>query len=331
MRKTTLIAIILFFLSYGASFAQGGSSSAEPAFAINSQTLIVGDDGNVIDFSRFISLQPGKDYGNITPKFSDSGELISITIELLRPLTQPLATTTPKPKPATKPVNTPRPTTAPSKPVKKFRFTTASELKGLYAPYYEETGLDGKVYSSNTMAGKVVVVKFWFTACAPCIREIPELNRLVSKFSGKDDVVFIAPATDDREKVLKFLQRRPFKYKVLADAFDIHGGFKVAGYPTHLVINKSGYVQEVITGENIFTGKILEDAITKARLMEYDDQSIDIVQGQVYYNDGVTVVKDENGKILSKQEYLTMMGAGGYNLFRKIKVSGREEYVLIKQ
>ena len=43
---------------------------------------------------------------------------------------------------------------------------------------HELKGLDGKTLPMASLKGEVVVINFWATWCAPCRRELPELNSL---------------------------------------------------------------------------------------------------------------------------------------------------------
>src|SRR5947199_6002703 len=66
------------------------------------------------------------------------------------------------------------------------------------------------------LKGKVVVLEFWATWCAPCIASIPHLNELAERFRN-DDVVFIALTDEPRATVEPFLKRRPIKGWVALD------------------------------------------------------------------------------------------------------------------
>src|SRR4051812_43635177 len=60
------------------------------------------------------------------------------------------------------------------------------------APAFSLTSLEGERFDLAALRGKVVVLNFWFTGCAPCVAEFGKLNGLVNKFKNKE-VVFIAP------------------------------------------------------------------------------------------------------------------------------------------
>ncbi len=345
--RTIFIFVLLFFGASFQCFPQGLNldGNGRPQFNISSSTLILDGEGNSIDFSTFIKLNPGIDYKDLHPKFNATGDLESITIQLLRPLT--------KPKPVTVTRSTPvytsnsYPTTTISSPTttrtytpppkvervttertKKFRFTTAKELEGLQAPFFSEKDIYGKEYNSTNLLGKIVVIKFWFLRCGPCLEEIPQLNQLVSRYQNNPNVKFLAAATDDYEDVKKFLTKKDFKYTMLYDTYDIHGDFKVAGYPTHMVIHKNGTVAKVYTGKNSNLANSISKVIEQAMLLQSDDKSMKEVPQPLYTIDKVFKAKEG---ILSKKQYLEKLASGLYSVFLKEKIDGRTEYYLMKK
>ncbi len=329
--------------------AQSNSTpqSSTPTFNINSQTLILDTEGNYIDFKTFISLQPDIDYADLQPKFDDKGNLQKITITLLRKkimvkeVASNSTTTTPHKATATHTPNktvtysnkspnstTQTPTTS-TNTNKKFRFTTAKELEGKFAPYFKEQDEKGNSYSSASLAGKVIVIKFWFLKCGPCLEEIPQLNTLVDKYKKNKDVTFLAAATDESQDIIKFLQKKSFKYTILANSYNIHGDFKVAGYPTHLIIYKSGMVGRVFTGKNSSVMKNLEIEIEKGLLMLSDDKSLEELKENVTFTSDL-IVRAEEGYQLTENEYNKKISTNQYKSYKRIKVNGREEIFLVK-
>lgn len=62
-----------------------------------------------------------------------------------------------------------------------------------------------------------VLVNFWASWCAPCIEEMPELQRFAAS-QGDSGVQVIGIALDDRDAVLRFLDKVPVQYPVYLDA-----------------------------------------------------------------------------------------------------------------
>jgi len=90
--------------------------------------------------------------------------------------------------------------------------------------------------------GKVVVVNFWTTWCAYCALMESMLADLRTKYSGRDDVVFIAVNADEDETVVApFLKdQKPGGALVFADG--VNRAFHVESIPTVLVLDKGGKI-----------------------------------------------------------------------------------------
>lgn len=115
------------------------------------------------------------------------------------------------------------------------------------APPFRVTTLSGETMDRAGLDGKVVVLNFWFTACAPCVVEMPSLNGLVQEFA-EQPVVFLAPAIDDEENLRSFLKDHEFLYRVVPDAGELHGEFEVSAYPTHMIVDREGRIRHVLSG-----------------------------------------------------------------------------------
>ena len=70
----------------------------------------------------------------------------------------------------------------------KARFEKSDQiLKGLIgckAPDFDVTTITGERIKLAELKEKIVVVNFWFKACAPCIAEMPALNKLADEFKN---------------------------------------------------------------------------------------------------------------------------------------------------
>ncbi|MCE4064670.1 TlpA family protein disulfide reductase [Chryseobacterium gleum] len=56
---------------------------------------------------------------------------------------------------------------------------------GKKAPEITMAKADGTAFSLSTLKGKIVLIDFWATWCAPCVEEQPELKALYDTYSDK--------------------------------------------------------------------------------------------------------------------------------------------------
>ncbi|MDX2303684.1 MAG: TlpA disulfide reductase family protein [Microscillaceae bacterium] len=95
---------------------------------------------------------------------------------------------------------------------------------------------------------KITVLNFWFAACKPCIREIPELNALVARYQDNPDVVFLAISILPHG-VKSVAQNYKFAYQIAVDeSQEIAKMYEVSSYPCHIVIDSSGKIVFYKTG-----------------------------------------------------------------------------------
>ena len=127
---------------------------------------------------------------------------------------------------------------------------------GIPAPDFETKDINGNTIKLSDLKGKIVVLNFWFTTCPPCIMEIPELNKIASKYK-KSGVEFLAITFDDKNKVTNFLKEHPFYYTPISDSKLVRK-YGISGFPTSILIDKEGKIMFKKTG--IFT-RALEEAV----------------------------------------------------------------------
>ena len=82
-------------------------------------------------------------------------------------------------------------------------------LRARRAPDPSLKSLDGQSRKLSTLRGKIVVVNFWATWCAPCQEELPRLAQIAQSYAGKS-VEFVLISIDqpkDRAKIPAVLDR----------------------------------------------------------------------------------------------------------------------------
>ncbi len=113
------------------------------------------------------------------------------------------------------------------------------------APLETFAALDGTRLRLADFKGRVVVLNFWATWCAPCIREMPSLDRLQAAVGDRGLAVLAVSIDRGGAKVV-----RPFAKRLglerLALYLDAKGAlfqaFGVTGLPTTFLIDRQGGV-----------------------------------------------------------------------------------------
>ena len=108
---------------------------------------------------------------------------------------------------------------------------------------------DGTKADWPFLHGKVVVLEFWATWCAPCIAEIPHLNELAASVADKN-VQFIAIDDEDPSVVKEFLGKKHMAGWVGLDTSSkVFSDFGVEERPTTIVIDPEGRVAAITSPE----------------------------------------------------------------------------------
>lgn len=125
---------------------------------------------------------------------------------------------------------------------------------GTKPPDFELTGIDGKSVSLAQFHGKVVLLNFWATWCAPCVSEMPSLQRLYQKYHDKG-LEIVAVAVDSPDQVKKFVQENGITFPVLLDPEgEIPPKLGISGFPETFFLDKNGNFvafNDPVTGEKL--------------------------------------------------------------------------------
>jgi len=124
------------------------------------------------------------------------------------------------------------------------------------APRFSYTLLDGARASSDALRGKVVLVNFWATSCASCVKEMPQLVAMHRQFQARGlETLAVAMSYDAPASVADFAQSRGLPFGVVIDNTGaIAKAFPgVQGTPTTFVIDKHGAIAKRIVGEPDFS------------------------------------------------------------------------------
>lgn len=112
-------------------------------------------------------------------------------------------------------------------------------------PEFELKDTKGRVWTRDDFEGRKVVVNFWYTGCKPCIYEMTELSRWVSRYP---DVLFVAMTFQTAEQIERTVMERKFKFHQLVEAWAVENAVGLGSYPLTLVLDEECRVVLVEAG-----------------------------------------------------------------------------------
>lgn len=116
--------------------------------------------------------------------------------------------------------------------------------------------INGKLLLSNgdsivlsQQKGKVIILDFWYRRCPPCIKLMPELNKLYELYQMDEILIVGINDFDSKESVNQYFSFKEYNYlssyKTSQNFSEIVG---VSAFPTTVVIDTEGEIIEVFTG-----------------------------------------------------------------------------------
>jgi thiol-disulfide isomerase/thioredoxin len=122
------------------------------------------------------------------------------------------------------------------------------------APDFSGTTLSGAKFSLSSYRGRVVVINFWGSWCAPCRSEAPTLGVLSQQYQSKGVQFVGVDIRDSPASAEAFLRNFSISYPSLNDPADeialaFRGTVPPAAIPSTLVIDRTGHIAGRIIGQ----------------------------------------------------------------------------------
>jgi peroxiredoxin len=117
------------------------------------------------------------------------------------------------------------------------------------APDFSLHAMSGPNMRLKDQRGRVVMVNFWATWCAPCRQEMPQLNRLYEKYRSSGFVLLGVNVDEDSSKAAEVAAKLGITFPVLLDADkSVSKLYDLSTMPSTVLIDRDGKVRYVHRG-----------------------------------------------------------------------------------
>lgn len=142
--------------------------------------------------------------------------------------------------------------------------------------------INGNQHDFESIGSKIIVLDFWFTTCAPCIKEMPEMNKLKEEF-GTNNVAWFGVTYDNKEKVNRLLSKVQFDFTIVPNSQHLVDRFGIKFFPTTLIIDENRKI--------VYTGSFFKH---NNRLEEIKTELTKLVKAKKYSVDAGPALQMEN-------------------------------------
>jgi thiol-disulfide isomerase/thioredoxin len=122
--------------------------------------------------------------------------------------------------------------------------------RGSVTPSFRLPSLAGGEVEIASYRGRLVLLNFWATWCAPCVAEMPSLERLHRTLSAEGLAVVTVAADEDEADVRRFVASYGLTLPVLRDpgGRDAAAAYRTTGYPETFLLDRQGALLEHTVG-----------------------------------------------------------------------------------
>ena len=144
--------------------------------------------------------------------------------------------------------------------------TTPETINAQPAPDFAFSDITGRTgYRLSDFKGKTVILHFWATWCAPCVKEYPKLTASVRGL--KKDIVVLAISSDaDIKTIRTFIDKTDPESRNQKNIYTVwdedrsitHDLYQTFAYPETIIIDREGRMVRKIPGDADWTGESLQ-------------------------------------------------------------------------
>jgi cytochrome c biogenesis protein CcmG, thiol:disulfide interchange protein DsbE len=132
-----------------------------------------------------------------------------------------------------------------------FSLRDTSAKEGGLAPEFSIRTDQGREVSPTSFGGKVLVLNFWATWCAPCVEEIPSLNEFQKRFANSGVVVLAVSVDKNAQTYRAFLDRIHVSFETTRDPdANVSAEYGTFQYPETYIIKNGRVVRKFISNQD---------------------------------------------------------------------------------
>jgi len=111
------------------------------------------------------------------------------------------------------------------------------------------TSVDGETHRWSNSQGKWKVVNYFAQWCAPCLREIPELNHFYQQYNDDIDIYAVSFDPLNNEQLIALQQKYDIQFPVIDRLNTLPWHSPPSSLPTTYILDADGKVQKQLKGE----------------------------------------------------------------------------------
>lgn len=152
--------------------------------------------------------------------------------------------------------------------------TDTNQSKVFPAIDFTLTDQYGIEHTLSDYKDKVVFLNFWATWCPPCIKEMPDIERIFIEYGkNQEDVIILGvanPSSDQypnnadgsKDEIIAFLDENEFTFPVVFDETgDLLREYAIRAFPTTFLIDKDGNIYGYVAA--MLTKDMMDSAISQ--------------------------------------------------------------------
>jgi peroxiredoxin len=131
-------------------------------------------------------------------------------------------------------------------------------------PTFAARDLQGRNHDLGAYRGQVVLINFWATWCEPCRQEMPSMNRLRDRLSGKPFTVLAVNVDEPEARIRQFLRQTGLDLAVVLDpGKTVTRNWGVRYLPVSFVVGPDGRVRYRVVGDIDWDSDAVTGAISQ--------------------------------------------------------------------